>query len=332
MSRKLTAAALALTVAGGVYMSAKPAQASNMGFKLERSFAVVREVPTDPNTKFLNIYMASFSLFNGLGDVGNDAQDNVTGAPQAGVAKGCIGDPPGANGPVVADGAINSMDALCDLWTSRTINGAMVFSRYDRDICQFVGTSGSKSALSLSYGNTFFALERDAGHYITVSSNNPAAPDNRAVMVGSHDPSYTGRAIREPALGPAGRDCNPRLDMINLPYHSMYQKGREVLCGLQGVDWTYTNPPTNTKPSACNRGIFNDTAGFRKAISLLTFDNVNDDSTITPDNQFSFASVSFSTLGGYTFGGVDYDLTPGDSYIVSISVGHGSTTFLSPHF
>lgn len=321
MSRKLTAAALALSVAGGVYMSAEPAHASNMGFKLERSFAVVRENPADPATKFLNIYMASFSLFNGLGDIGDDGVPTGT--------KGCIGDP---TGPATGDGVINSMDALCDLWTDRTINGAMVFSRFDRDVCQFVGTSGSKSALSLAYGSVFFDLERDAGHYITVSSNAAVAPANRAVMVGSHDPSYTGRAIREPALGGAARDCAPRLDFINLPYHSMYQKGREVLCGLQGVAWTYTNPPTNTKPSACNQGIFNDAAGFKKAISLLTFDNVNDDSTTTPDNQFSFASISFSTLAGYNFGGVDYDLTPGDAYLVSISSGHGTTNFLSPHF
>jgi hypothetical protein len=294
-----------------------------MGFKLERSFSVVREVPSDPNTKFLNIYLTAFPLFNGLGDVGNDGIPTGT--------KGCVGDPT----TITPDGDINSMDILCDLWTDRTINGAFVVQRYDRDICQFSLTSGLKTNISLSYGNTFFQLERDAGYYITVSSPAVVAPVNRAVQVGSHDPSYTGRAIREPALGSAGRDCAPRTDIINLPYHSMYQKGREILCGLQGVDWTYTDPPTNRKPSTCNRGIFNDTVGFRKAISVLTFDNVNDDSTVTPDNQFSFASVSFSALpapGVYNFGGVDFDLTPGDAYIVSISLGHGQTTFLSPHF
>lgn len=326
MSRKLIAAALALTVAGGVYLSAESAHASNMGFKLERSFAVVREDPANPATKFQNIYLMSSPLFNGLGDIGAD------GVP-AGEVKGCVGDPAGVGGPAAADGVVNSMDALCDSWTDRGINGAMVLSRFDRDICQFVGTSGNKTALAgIQYGSVFFPLERDAGLYITVSSSNPAAPANRAVIVGSHDPSYTGRAIREPALGPSARDCSPRQDIINLPYHSMYQKGREILCGLQGVAWTYTNPPTNTKPSACNQGIFNDTATFRRAISVLTFDNVNDDSTITPDNQFSFASISYSGLGGYNFGGVDYDLTPGDAYFVSISVGHGQTTFLSPHF
>ena len=59
MSRKLNAAALALTLAGGVYLSAESAHASNMGFKLERSFAVVREVPSDPTSKFQNIYMVA---------------------------------------------------------------------------------------------------------------------------------------------------------------------------------------------------------------------------------------------------------------------------------
>lgn len=322
MSRKLTAAALALSVAGGVYLSAEPAHASNMGFKLERSFSVVRENPADPNTKFLNIYMLSFSLFNGLGDIGAD------GVP-AGEVKGCVGDP---NSPV-ADGFINSMDALCDTWTDRGINGAMILSRFDRDSCTFVGTSGNRTTIGgIQYGNVFFDLERDAGLYITVSSNNAVAPQNRAVTVGSHDPSYTGRAIREPALGSRGVDCSPRLDFINLPYHSMYQKAREILCGLAGVDWTYSDPPTNRKPTSCNRGIFNDNTGFQRTIGVLTFDNVNDDSTQTPDNAFSFASISYSGLGGYNFGGADYDLTPGDAYMVSIQAGHGQTTFLSPHF
>jgi hypothetical protein len=317
MARKLFAAALTLCVAGGVYLSAGPAHASNMGFKLERKFEVVRSNPAVPSTNFLNIYLLSYPAFNGLGDVANDGTTGGT--------KGCVGD---TGGPAAGDGRINAFDSLCDSWTSRNINGAMVVSRFDRDACSFILMSGNKTALAgLQFAGTPFPLEADAGLYITVSSPATPAPTNQAVIVGSHDPSYTGRAIREPSLGPAGRDCAPRQDLINLPYHSMYQKPSEILCGLEGTAWTYTAP---NKPSACNAGIFNDTT--KKTISVGTFDNIADGSTTTGDNSFAFRAINFNGLTGLTFAGPDYDLTPGDSYIVSISLGHGQTTFLSPHF
>lgn len=312
MSRKLTAAALALSVVGGVYLSAGQAHASNMGFKLERNFGVIRQVDADPATPFLNIYLLSFPVFNGLGDV---ASDGGTGHP---TPKGCVGD---TGGPGTGDGVINSMDALCDLWTDRATRGAFVFSRFDRDTCSYIGTSGNRTAISITFGGTVFDLERDAGFIITVSSPVAAAPGNRAVVVGSHDPSYTGRQIRSPASA-----CAPANDFINLPYHSMYQKASEVLCGLEGVDWTRVSANV---PSQCQRGIFDD-AVSKRPISVLTFDNVKDSNGT--DNQYVGRSIAFNALTGYRFSGTDFDLTPGDAYIVSITPGHQPTTFLSPHF
>ena len=65
MSRRLLSTAAALMLAGGVYLSAGTAEASNMGFKLERSFSFV--------TGAQNLYLVSFPLFPGLGDVSDGA-------------------------------------------------------------------------------------------------------------------------------------------------------------------------------------------------------------------------------------------------------------------
>jgi hypothetical protein len=303
MSRKLTAATLALTLAGGVYLTAGPVQASNMGFKLERSFAVVRENPADRFTAFQNIYMLSFPLFNGLGDIGSSSvvSDNCAAGP---------------------DGIVDSVDAICDLFTDRSTQGnSFGFLRFNRDTCLFEGQTASFSPLfGLRLSGTAFVLERDAGFWITVGATDINPPANRAVVVGSHDPSYTGRQIRVPASA-----CVPKIDLINLPYHSMYQKANEVLCGLEGVDWVDV-APADGKPDTCPRGIFDGNA----LIQVLTFDNVNDD---TPsDNGFAARQVVLSPLFGLQFQGPNFDLIPGDAYEVAMVPTHVTTTFISPHF
>jgi len=316
MSRKLTAATLALTVAGGVYMTAGSAQASNMGFKLERSFAVVRENPSDPRTTFLNIYQLSYPLFNGLGDVAD--------ASFAGIASKCVGDP---SGPTTGDGVINSFDAICDSFTDRLLNNgnSFNFSRFNRDTCLFEASFAAKGFTGVSFGGAPFVLERDAGFWITVQSTFVPAPQNRAVIVGSHDPSYTGRQIRVPAS-----NCLPRLDLISLPYHSMYKKADEINCGLEGLDWVDTTP-ADGNPDTCTMGIFDGV----HLMAVQTFDNINDDSTTTLDNTMNTRTVTFSAFpppGRLLFAGVNFDLTPGDGYQLSISPGHITTTFISPHF
>jgi hypothetical protein len=315
MSRKLTAATLALTLAGGVYMTAGVAQASNMGFKLERNFAVVRENPSDPLTGFLNIYQHCYPKFNGLGDVAD--------ATFTGLASKCVGDP---GGPTAGDGNIDSFDAICDSFTDRLLaNGnSFNFSRFNRDTCLFETTSCAKGFTGVTFGGAPFALERGAGFWITVNATSPTPPQNRSVTVGSHDPSWTGRQIRIPASG-----CIPRQDLIDLDYHSMYQAADEILCGLQGVDWRDDNGDGN--PDTCTRGIY-DGANL---MAIQTFDNINDDSTDTTDNQMNTRTVSFITFpppGRLAFAGVNFDLTPGDGYQLSISPGHVTTTYISPHF
>lgn len=320
MTRKLTAAALALTVMGGVYLVAAPAQASNMGFKLERSLKVERENPADRLTNFNNLYLVQFPLFSGLGDVGHST------APET---NKCVGD---TGGPAAGDGIIDLTDGICDLWTDRNIIGSFAIYYFNRDTCQFISrTAANAPFVGISFGGDLGTVptmtgpgERDMSYLVSVGSNlsAPPLPVNRAVIVGSHDPSFTGRQIRQPTP-----DCLPRNDYINVPLHTMYKNAYEILCGLEGVDWVDLD---GNGPDTCTAGIYDGT----RAIQVLTFDNTNDDSII-PDNAWTFASVVFNAFpppGRNTFGGVNFPLVPGDGYKVGISAGHVTTTFLSPHF
>lgn len=320
--RKLTAATLALTVAGGVYLSSGTAEASNMGFKLQRSFDVVRNNPADRRTNWNNIYLLSFPLFNGLGDVGQDV-------PPSGQNK-CVGD---AGSSAVPDGVIDSVDAICDLWTSR--QGSFFFSHFKRDSCAYETESATAGGFGITFGNVPFALERDAGYQINVTSNQDAVvPVNRAVIVGSHDPSYTGRTIRAP--NPV---CHPAVDLINLPYHTMYTHINEVLCGLEGVAWVDvapadgnpdTCPSMTAGPPATDGGIFDGQRGPTHTIQAITFDNTVGSAT---GNSVLSRSVTMNGItGALIFTGTDYALTPGDSYQIGIGTGQQNTIFLSPHF
>src|SRR2546426_9138008 len=130
MLRKLTVAALALAVAGGVYLAGAPAHASNMGFKLERNFRVERDPAT--NRAFTNIYFLSFPLFNGLDpDLANTAAIGTGGVTQP-----CVGD---TGGPAAGDGILNADDAICDFFAARRVVPctACIFSfqRWASDQC-----------------------------------------------------------------------------------------------------------------------------------------------------------------------------------------------------
>lgn len=334
MSRKLSAAALAVAVAGGVYLSGASAEASNMGFKLERSFATVRGGSGD----FLNIYLLSFPLYNGLGDIA----DSNHPAPNS----RCVGD---TAGPTAGDGEINADDAICDLWTDRSAgsDNSFAFSRFDRDTCGFQPAIASWDSFGgFSYGGTPFVLaEADAAYQIntTVPTGAPTVT-NRAVIVGSHDPGYPGREIRRPASG-----CSPANDYLNLPYHTMYQESAEVLCGLKGVQWVDANG--DTLPDNCwvesdldgdgnpdfngvldagetASGIFAPFDG--SAITVLTFDN--DADGLGNDNNYIAQIVSYDSFGGLAFSAPSFSLRPGDGYLINIAPNHQITTWLSPHF
>lgn len=314
MTRKWIGMMLAVAVAGGVYFTAQPAGASNMGFKLEREFRPVQG--------FNNFFYVSFPLFNGL-----DPDRANTAAAEG---NKCVGDP---MGPAAGDGILNADDAICDLWTSRT--GTFIFSRYNIDTCELEVRVAQGGALGVFFSNTFTqALPIDEAFQI--QAPHPGSDvANDAVIVGSHDPMYTGRPLNPNAA------CRPdlQLQLINLPYHTMYQNALEVLCGHEGSEWEYRADgkpgPVGDPESAviCPGGIW-DGAHF---IRVSWFDNVQDAGGPIPgvntDNQTLTCEVR-PGLGSPEFPGLAncFDLIPGEGYIVQMDVAHNTTTFLSPFF
>lgn len=288
MKRMLTTA-LALALAGGVYLSGGTANASNMGFKLERSFT-----HTDG---LRNLYFVAFPLFNGVGDVCNEGADPVCTSLSGG---------PG-------DDMITACDAACDLWTDigSVTSGAFALQRVNPLTCEFLATTINRSA----FGTTLAAgpgveLEplRDIAWAVTIAQD--VDTDNRAVIVGSHDPSYAGYTLPDPD--------NCRLAFINTPYHTMYRTADEILCGLETVDWDDTDGDGN--PDSCPNGIWDPVS--KVLVAVQTFENLS-----------GFAARSVSESGfGFSWGGADFDLEPGLGYVVNTDPGYTPRVYLTPHF
>lgn len=333
MSRNVRAAVAALALAGGVYLAGSvPAEASNMGFKLERSLDLIRR--TSDNRPLQNVYWISFPLFNGLADL---ADSQFSGGNK------CIE----TGGATTPDGVINSDDAICDMWTARSnpaTAGTFTFSYINRDTCTPTARNGTISLGQVRFTGVAFPLVPEIGYQalITVAAGATFSPQNRAVIVGSHDPSFAGRQIIASPTCPTGAPncCGasaPRTDLINLPYHTMYQKADEILCGLEGVDWVDANG--NGTPDLCwkensspanttfDAGVDTTTGVFdgRVAMSVAYFDN-------TEGTNAPVARNVTIALGQLRFTGTPYNLVPGDAYLLTLSKTHTPTTWLSPHY
>jgi hypothetical protein len=323
MTRRTWSAVLALSLAGGVYLTAMPAQASNMGFKLERDFNFKRTSAAG-GAPLQNIYYVSIPYFNGLGDVADSTVPN---------ASKCIGDPNGPPGPA-GDGHINSDDVICDWWTARAnppTAGAFQLLSIDSANCGFFSRTGAIQFGAPAFAGTAFPpagtdLWTNRGYQVNLTTGATGDPQNRAIIVGSHDPSFTGQVIHfSTTCGTAA----PRADLLNVPYHTMYQKTVELLCGLRGVDWDDADNnwrPDDPSPAGCAGGIFD---GARPITVLGAF---NDDPALGGFSQFRGQTAAIQ-FGNVVLNPADpFDLIPGEAYRVSISAGHVDTTFLSPHF
>lgn len=336
MSRNVRAAAAALALAGGVYLvGAAPAEASNMGFKLERSFNLERQSAT-PNRPLRNVYWVSMPLFNGLGDVANTS----------GPGNPCVGDP---TGPATGDGILTATDFLCDVYQARfapdpRLNaGTMTMTYYDPTNCTPLSRNATISFTGdvVVTGLIDFELQPDAGYEIQVTlASGSASPQNRAVIVGSHDPSFAGTTVFASPTCTGGQTENccgaraRRLMLLNLPYHTMYETSYEILCGLENVDWVDAN--LNGEPDTCwddvnGNGLFDagepPTGIFDgvRTMSINYWDNTEAENAAITHN----VAIVFNAL---RFTGRSFDLVPGDAYLAEVALGHTPTTFLSPHF
>lgn len=328
MSRNVRAAATALALAGGVYfVGAMPAAASNMGFKLERSFDLVRR-STD-NRPLQNIYWVSRPLFDGIGDVANSAATETNK---------CVGD---ATGPAAGDGLFNVDDTICDMWAARTnipTAGTFTMTYIKREECTPVSRTGTVALGQIRFTGLLYTLQADIGYQVLTTAPAGVTPLNRAVIVGSHDPSFAGRAITAAPTCPAGQTTNccganaARTDLINLPYHTMYTNSDEILCGLEGVDWT----DVGGRPDKCWDDTDADgrydageptTGVFDGRVGMTVSKFANDEITNGP-----IARTATIAVGALRFTGTRYDLVPGDAYLLNITKTHTATTWISPHY
>lgn len=338
MTKRMWSAVLALSLGGGVYLAATTAQASNMGFKLERDFDH-KTTSAAGNRPLLNVYYLSLPLFNGLGDIADSVAINpATNQPWR---NKCIGDGNGPPGPA-GDGTINSDDLLCDLWTSRsdpTRAGAFQIIAIDAPNCSTFVRSGS---IRIG-GNPEFAagdpfpppgteLWTDRGYQINIDiAQAVESPRNRAIIVGSHDPSFTGQVVR------FSNTCGAtavRSDLLTVPYHGMFQKSVELLCGLRGVAWEDVDnnwQPDDRSVAGCDGGVFDGV----HSIQVLTA--LNEDPALGGRSGFFFQSAR---LGGIPPNQVvqlapldpEFDIIPGEAYAVVIQPNQVDTTLAIPHF
>lgn len=341
MTRRTWSAVLALSLAGGVYLAAAPAQASNMGFKLERNFDFKR-TSAPGNAPLRNLYYVSFPLFNGLGDVADGVTTNPL-TPGLRYADVCVGDPEGPPGPA-GDGLINAFDAVCDLWTDRSnpSGGVFQFSYYDTTTCQIGQVGGQRRLGHPDFGaSTAFPpagtdLWTDIGYLVSVAGQG-AFPDphNRAVIVGSHDPAFAGHTIH------FSRTCGtaaPRVDLVAIPYHTMWQKSVEILCGLRGVAWSdaadnnwQPDDPAPAGFGVCNGGIFDDQIGTGHTIQVSTF-KVEDPALGGANGLVTQVAKRSNIRFSLSPADPPFDLIPGEAYLVGISQDHIDTILRSPHF
>lgn len=308
MSRMSRAALAALALAGGACLITGTAQASNMGFKLERSFDVNR---TPTGLALRNEYWVSEPLFNGLGDVGY--HDPAPGFGN----KRCVD----ATNPV-GDGVVDVLDMLCDHWTARTTAtpGAFQIQYINTADCTSHFFQGAYLGTNLRLNGEVFPLRPDIGYQINVSAPAGQSPRNPAVIVGSHDPSFTGHVVA-PGLSCGATAVNQ--DYLNLPYHTMYQTANEILCGLINVDWTPAGAAGD--PDRC----FNTAAST--ATGIFDGTHVIQVQTMKPDGTPDFRQVTLFA-GNLRFNGTNFALIPGEAYKAVLSRLHVTTTFLSPHF
>lgn len=325
MHRKLTATALALVVAGGVYLTAGTAEASNMGFKLERQFRF------DPSVR--NLFIVSFPLYNGVGNVGNEdtgANGGVACANQLADPTAFVGDVDGNGEPL-----ITMTDIICDLWTDvgDAGNGSFTLQWINPANCGFtpftvqVNTVFGTSVIGA--GQVADDL-REFGFLASVAQDNPTT--NQAIIVGSHDPGFPGHAMPTPS--------NCTRDVLSVPYHTMLKNADEILCGLEGMYWSDVNGDGQVQvdgsewidvdsdgtPDPCPGGIWDPASGSQ--VSIQRFDNAAQ----------AFQPRSFNeTAFGFTISGPGFDIIPGEGFIVSITSpglrgDYNPPTFLSPHF
>jgi hypothetical protein len=119
----------------------------------------------------------------------------------------------------------------------------------------------------------------------------------------------------------------------------MYRSVNEILCGLEGVDWVPdpgdpNGDPTNPAPGEegepwCPNGIYDPAGDVGQAVVVQTFDN--EPGSPGANLYQARTAVSLGPAGVSFFGG-NYNLKPGEAYLVTLGDTVADRVFQSPHF
>jgi hypothetical protein len=274
---------------------ATPGAWSNMGFR------IVRTLPT------WNWRQAGFGLslplLPGFPDVG----DGADGWP--------CDDP--------ADGVFTSSDVACAAWTDRDLvtDGRFTVEWLDTSRCSYRAlTAGRAGAGPPHVLGSRTALEREdlrEGGFITSASGDLMT--NEVVIVGAHDPAFDGWSF-------GTHDGTCRLEVISVPYHARARTQTDLLCGLEGIDWT--RDPLTGSPDRCDNGIYDPVSGGM--VSIISVDDLLYEDL---DGEVLGASVYWDELfGSLAFSGRHREIVPGDAYLVVLHSGYPDRTYLPPTY
>ena len=265
----------------------------------------VRALPSGVPTA--NEYFVSVPLIQSFEDLANSSATE---------SNKCVGDP---GGPSAPDGLINADDVICAWWTSRPSGqGSFLIARRDEPTAAYLDRSGwwDAATSSIVFAGPWTAPlgSEDEGWVVFVDG--AVGTQNRFVVTGGHDSTTTGRVIS------AATDTQ---FLVNEPYHAMYQRASEILCGLEGVD--SIDVDGDGWVDYCHRGIFDESHD----VTLVTYDNDIDGSP--GDGTYVSLTVSMSPLTRrIVFSGTNFELKPGRACLAFITPSQLPRTFLAPHF
>ncbi|MEM7245072.1 MAG: hypothetical protein AAF533_06990 [Acidobacteriota bacterium] len=302
--KKLNAAALAIALVGGVYLTSGEAHASNMGFKLNYEIPVLDGALTGSQ----NFAYLAYPYFNGMGDVGTE-----TPIAPGGDDVPCAS----MTGTFTPDGVITLADAICDTWTLLpTLTGSELASVQYIDVsdCSFVALALNVSPFfGASFGGATgveLTTIRDIGVLFQLTQSAPGM--NTPVIVGSHDPSYTGYVFQDPAV------CAQTI--LSPVYHGIAQTTTEIFCGIEGTDWV--DMDLDGVPDTCDGGIWDGATFF----SIQTYSN---DAGGFIGFQAATIREFFMTI---LLPSDPLPLQPGSGYLLSLEPGSMPNDWVQAHF
>jgi hypothetical protein len=305
-----------LALALGLFLA--PGHAAAQQQHLERDFDVLGRGGT--------IHWVSLPLVPSIPDAANSNALN---------ANKCVGD---ANGPLAGDGLLNADDLICLWWTARAnpaTGGTFTLSRIKSDECTPIGRTGAISLGAVRFGGHVFPIVPGEAYQVLVTTPpaSTARPRSHAVIDGSGNAAWSGMVVSYAPTCSSGQTTSccgasaPRLHLLNLPYESVYVHSDEILCGLEGVDWS--DADGDGKPDTCwddadldrrwdpgeaTTGIFDG----RTLVSVATMP------ATAPPQVPTWRHVSF-TLGRLRFNGTRFPLVQGEAYVALLNPGHSPT-------